>query len=84
MVVTPCTTFCGSETADGYLDDEDDLSRYEGIASNKTEIDAFFIAGNRLQSRPKNNDQAVFHRNQVKEVTFVADLISYQDFGLVF
>jgi len=69
----------GSAMASGYVDGKDDLSRYEGIQSKKTAIDAFFIAGSHIQNRPKNSDQPIFQRDEVKQVTFIADLTNYQD-----
>jgi len=68
--------------ADGYTaeDGDDDLSRYEGSSSimeRGRRVEAYFIAESEIATEKKSHDM-VFHQQDVKEITFVADLYNYK------
>jgi len=68
--------------ADGYTseDGDDDLSRYEGSSSimeRGHRIEAYFIAESDMLTAKKSREM-VFRQQDVKEISFVADLYNYK------
>jgi len=68
--------------ADGYTaeDGDDDLSRYEGssaIMQRSRRVEAYFIAGSEIPTAKKSHEM-VFRQQDVKEISFVADLYNYK------